>query len=174
MRFLPLFFYSLKYVKEIEMGIETKEKQIGDSTYRINTYATGKNLAFMVRLTKVFGESVPAFFSGLQVEQEDENFADMTAEEFEAFEKKAEGRQGKAFFNAMQTAISLLVDNLDKDDVPKLIEEMVKAAQTQKDGQLVNYESDFAGGGVADLLQVMYFIIEENYDKVFLVGATKN
>jgi len=76
----------------------------------------------------VLGERVPACFSGLKGEQEDVKFADMTAEGLEDYEKKAEGRQGKAFFNAMQTAISLLVDNLDKDDVPKLIEEMVKAA----------------------------------------------
>lgn len=156
------------------MGIEAKEKQIGESIYRINTYATGKNLAFMVRLTKVFGESVPAFFSGLQPEHEDRDFASMGEDEFCAYEKELEGKQGKAFFNAMQTAVGLLVDNLDKDDVPKLIEEMVKAAQTQKDGQLVNYESDFAGAGIANLLQVMYFIIEENYAKVFLVGAIKS
>lgn len=156
------------------MGIETKSKVIGDNTFKINTYATGKNVAFLVRLTKVLGESIPAFFAGLQEEIEDQDFASMSEEEFIAYEKKAEAKQGKKFFDAVGKAVHLLVANMDKDNVPELIESMVKQASTQKNDQLVNYESDFAGDGISDLLQVLYFIIEENYGKVFLAGAIKN
>lgn len=156
------------------MAIETKSKVIGDNTFKINTYSTGKNVAFLVRLTKVLGESIPAFFSGLQAEVEDEDFANMSEEEFAAHEKKAENKQGKAFFDAVGKAVHLLVANMDKDNVPELIETMIKQASTQKNDQLVNYESDFAGAGISDLLQVLYFIIEENYGKVFLASAIKN
>lgn len=145
------------------MAIETKEKVIGNSTYKINTYATGKSLGFMVRLTKVFGESIPAFFSGIAKPESD---VDLSKDQVTA-------KQNSKFFDAMQSAVGLLVANLDKDDVPKLIEEMVKAAQTQKDGQLVSYESDFSGASISDLLQVMYFIIEENYGKAFIEGVIK-
>ena len=56
---------------------------------------------------------------------------------------------------------------MDKDNVPELIESMVKQASTQKNDQLVNYESDFAGDGISDLLQVLYLLLKRTTVKFF-------
>ena len=157
------------------MGIETKEKQIGENTFKINTYATGKSVGFLLRLTKVLGESIPTFFSTLASATED--YVDTTGftdEEFANYEAGVAAKKNKAMFDGIAKAVGLIVSNLDKDNVPELIEQMVKQAQTQKNSVLVNYESDFAGNGISDLVQLLYFIIEENYAKAFLENVIKS
>ena len=123
------------------MAIENKTKSIGNSVYSINTYKTSDSVRFLTRLTKVVGKSFAALIGS---EEEDANIF---------------------------KAIDLLVDNLDKDDVSQLIEQMIKAAQTMKDNKELHYETDFAGDSVGDLFQVLMFIVQENYSKVFPVGA---
>lgn len=157
------------------MAIETKEKQIGENTFRINTYATGKSVGFLLRLTKVMGESIPTFFATIASNVEDyTDVTTLTPEEFAAYEANILAKKNKLMFDGIAKAVNLIVSNLDKDNVPELIEQMVKQAQTQKNGVLVNYEGDFAGSGISDLVQVLYFIIEENYAKAFLENVIKN
>ena len=139
------------------MAIENKTKVIGDAVYGINTYPTSKSVVFLTRLTKVFGDAVPTFFDNIQTSVKD-----------------VEGLSPEEVFQAASKAVHVLVNNMDKDNVPELIEQMVKVAQTTKDDKLINYETDFAGSKIGDLIQVLIFIVMENYGNVFQASAIKS
>ena len=143
------------------MAIETKEVVIGNSNFSINTYATGKSVNILTRLTKVFGEAIPTFFARVAESVDTEG---MTKEQIEAI-------QAQGVMDAAKRAVGVLVSNLDKEDVAALLKDIVMSASTLKDNKPINYENDFSGSDISDLIQLVIFIVMENYGKVFRVSG---
>lgn len=62
--------------------------------------------------------------------------------------------------DAIQKAVSLLVQNLDKDDVNDLIKGLL--SNTTVDGQSVNYDLEFMGD-LGTLFKVLKLVVGANY-----------
>jgi len=62
--------------------------------------------------------------------------------------------------DAIQKAVSLLVQNLDKDDVNDLIKGLL--SNTTVDGQPINYDLEFMGD-LGTLFKVLKFVVGANY-----------
>lgn len=167
------------------MAIETKEKQIGSSSFKINTMANGKRMKYMTRLTKVFGGSLTAMFGGGESAPVDvDTLAAMKAKELAEVSvdapaltpeqevllaKKAEKDQ-EMFAANITKAVNLLVEGLDKEDVGVLVKELYNDSQVQKEGKLADYDNGIEFG---ELLQVLYWIVQENFGSVFQLGGIR-
>lgn len=127
-------------------NLQPVEKTIGADVFSVTPYMAKQNITFMKRLTKVLGKSIGVLFSGGSVSEED-------------------GEDGieKAVDNKIEKAVSLLVDNLDNDNIVELIEDMVKKAGTRKNGKEVNFDLDFGGKNVYQLFQVLMLIYNANW-----------
>lgn len=162
------------------MAIKTVEKQIGDSLFKINTMNNDKLVPFLARLTKVFGQSLTAVFGGndsapqdietLEAIKASQLGSPLTQEQEILLAKKAEQDQ-KLFADNLSKAVSFLVDNMGKEDVPALIKELFIASQVVRDGSTstVGYNDVDLG----ELFQVLLFIVQENFGSVFRLGGIK-
>ena len=68
-------------------------------------------------------------------------------------------------------AVSLLVTNLDNDDVVDLIKKLTSTVQ--KDGKDVNFDIEFAGN-YGTLFKVLQFVIKENFGSFLEINATQS
>lgn len=161
------------------MAIETKEKQIGSSSFKINTMANGKRMKYMTRLTKVFGGSLTAMFGGgdtapvdvdtLQAVKASQEGSPLTPEQEVLLAKKAEKDQ-ELFAANITKATNLLVEGLDKEDVTVLVKELYNDSQVKKDDKLADFDHGIEFG---ELLQVLYWVVQENFGSVFQLGGIR-
>lgn len=160
------------------MAIRTVEKTIGEHVYSFNTMNTGKRMNFLTRMTKAFGESIPAFFgavggagSASDVEtleaikvQEALSFGiegakALTSEQEVLLSKHAE-KQHQAYFDGITKAVGLLVNNMDKENVEVLIKDLIIKSEVSVDSRPVNYDNDFEE--LFDLFTLLFAIVQEN------------
>ena len=71
---------------------------------------------------------------------------------------------------SLTAAVNLLVEGLGKEDVNALVKELYNASQVQKDNVLADFEHGIEFG---ELLQVLFWIVQENFGSVFQLGGIK-
>ncbi len=161
------------------MAIKTVEKQIGDSIFKINTMNNDNRIPLLVRVTKLFSQSLSAIFGGSESAPQDVETMEamevaqinpdaLTSEQKVLLAKKAEKDQ-EIFANSLSKAAGFLVENLDKEDVYLLTKDLFNKSQVVKDNQTVGYNDLELG----ELFQVIFFIINENFSSVFQLGGIK-
>jgi hypothetical protein len=123
-------------------NMEQRSKIIDGVEWSIVPFTTGKGVSLWVKILGVAGESMTSFFSAQN--------------------------EGEAYNQAM----SLLMKNIHKEDLNKLMKELL--ASLRKDGvEIINqYDIEFAAN-YGLLFKLVWFAIQENY-KSFLdiLGAT--
>lgn len=112
---------------------------IGDDRYETTLFTTSKSIKILRRLVKVIGPSMAALF-----ENKDEFGLDDTG--------------------PITKAVSLLSDNIDKEDVVTLLQDIL--SNTTKNGKPINFDIDFMGQ-INTLFKVVVFVVKENYGGFF-------
>lgn len=128
--------------------IRTFEHTVGERVYQITTYPASKGLKILKSLLGIFGPSLTEVFGGIQASDGKELKAENVVVDSAAFSRAAQ----------------LFVDNLDREDISKLIEEMCKGILVG--GQPIAYEIEFASNYGA-LVSVLTAIVTENYSSFF-------
>jgi hypothetical protein len=112
-------------------------------SYVVQPIPAMKGLSYMRRLTKVLGASLAALFSQSQEEGDVEEAG-------------------------LQKAVELLVENMDKEDVEKLIVDLISTVL--KDGKALNFNAEFtANYGI--LFKLLTEVIKVNFGSLFQLGA---
>jgi hypothetical protein len=109
--------------------------QIGDDTYEVTLFTTSRGISILRKLTKTIGPSMAALFEAGSNE----------------FSLDDQGPFTKA--------ISLLADNIDKEDVVALLKDLL--SNTTKNGKAINFDVDFMGK-LVDLFKVAAFAAKVN------------
>lgn len=119
-------------------NMSTIKTTIDGSEWSINPFTTTTGGNYLKRLLKVFGESYTALTTAKSEEE------------------------------ALQLAVTKLIENIDKDDVIGLIKAMLY--DVQKDGKPVNFDMEFARRYKV-LFQVVKFVVKENFGDFFTGNA---
>jgi len=163
------------------MAIRTIEKTIGNSVYSFNTMNTGKRVEFLARITKAFGASITAFFNSTDTAPDDVDTLEaikafseakpLTPEQEVLLAKKQEKDNVKMSDNITK-AVELLIQNMDKENVPALIKDLTVRSEVVINGKpLTNYDTEIEDLG--ELFQLLFSIVQENFGSVFtLSGVT--
>lgn len=123
---------------------ETKTTEIGGNTYAVTLFTTSTSIKLLRRLVKVLGPSLAALFEGTSEFSLDDS-------------------------GPITKAMSLLSDNIDKDDVVELLKDLVK--NTRRNGSEINFDIDFRGK-LTELFQLSVFIVKENYGNFSELAAS--
>lgn len=123
-----------------------REVEIGDVTYSVTTFPAHKGLGYLQKLLKIVGPAIGEIFSKAAVEGGD----------FEAASIEDEALSG---------AIKELTQNMDKENVAQLIQDMIKDGVT-KSGQPVQFNQEFSGNYGA-LVSLVGAIVKDNYSSFF-------
>ena len=113
----------------------TRTKQIGEHEYEVTLFTTSNAIKNFRRLLKVIGPSMAVLFEGSNELSLDDT-------------------------GPIAKAVSLLAENIDKDDVVSLIKDLLST--TMRNGQRINFDLDFMGK-IGDLFKVVIFVVQENY-----------
>lgn len=124
---------------------QAHEVQVGDTLYTITTFPSFKGLGYLQKILAVVGPSLAqAFAAGAAGDNAD----DLVVEE-----------------DTLSQALALLLQNMDKVNVAKLLSDMVKDSVTIN-GQKPAFDQEFSANYGA-LMKVVTAIIKENYSSFF-------
>lgn len=116
--------------------------QIGDNAYETTLFTTTTSIRNFKRLIKVVGPSISVILEGQSELSLDDR-------------------------GPLTKAISLLADNIDKEDVAALLKDLIST--TTRNGQPINFDLDFMGK-LGELFKVIVFVAKENYGGFFEAG----
>jgi len=120
---------------------------IGEKTYTVTTFAAFKGLSYLQKLLAIVGPSIGEAFS-TGAAGDNVALGELTLDQ-----------------DVLSKAIALLIENLDKTNVAKLVTDMVKDGVTVN-GQTVPFDQEFSANYGA-LVTLVGAIIKENYSSFF-------
>ena len=131
------------------MGVQFREREIDERTYRVTQFGATRALKLWTRVSRVF---LPAFAKGLG-----------------AFQGLPEGKSildAEVDFdgNMLSEAVRMLVEQMHADDFAGLAKDLL--ASTTCDGREIEFDLHFAGQ-IPLLLKVLWFVLEVNYGGFF-------
>lgn len=135
--------------------IESKDIIIGDNEYSITTFNASKGLKYLKQLVKVLAPSFAAMAESTGTEITSTDIKDAIADQ-------------TIQTGSLSKAVNLLVDNMDKEDVVELIQNLVASCRcNNKD---INFNIQFAGN-YGELMQLLLEVCTYNYATVFQAGG---
>lgn len=135
--------------------LDSKDIIIGENEYTLQTFPANKGLIYLKQLVKILAPSFAAMAesSGKEVT----NMDVMTAVSDASIQS-----------DTLSRAVTLLVENMDKEDVVELIQNLVKSCR--KNNKEINFNIDFAGN-YGELLSLLVEVCKFNYSSVFQNGG---
>lgn len=122
----------------------SREVQIGEVEYRVTTFAASKGLGYLQKILKIVGPAIGDIFSQVA----ETGIAEASIEDA-----------------ALSKAIKELTQNMDDDNVAKLVQDMIRTGVT-KGGQELKFDQEFSGNYGA-MIQLVAAIIKDNYSSFF-------
>lgn len=160
------------------MAIKTEEKQIGSSSFKINTLNNERRMEFTPRLIKLFGDSIPTLIVSLSGEvaasdvetleavKAQQEGLDLTPEQEVLLSKRSE-RSQEIFASGVTKASQMFIAGLGREDITGLAKDLYSKSQVQKDNKLVGFNDvEFD-----ELVQILIWILVENFAPLFRVGG---
>lgn len=156
------------------MGVETKEKKIGEAVYAVTQLPARRALRLKARLLKMFGASATQLLL-TALEPEEKKPSEMNKEELEVYEKTSAVERyriqdlRKA---SVVKGIQLLAQGLDDKTFDELCMELLQNVRrngVEMTGSSV--DMDFAGN-LTELYTVIAFMLEVNFADFFLVAPS--
>jgi len=135
--------------------IQSKDILIGDTEYSMTTFTASKGLTYLKQLVKVLAPSFAAM-------------AESAGSEVTSNDIKNAVLDQTLQADALSKAVTLLVENMDKEDVVQLIQNLV--ASCRRNGKDINFNIDFAGN-YSELMQILLEVCKYNYASAFQAGG---
>jgi len=134
------------------MAIQNKTFYVGDVEYSVTSFTASKGLQYVKQLSKIIAPSMAAL-AGNNTELP--NLAEMTV---------ADATLEDGFLKAA----TLLVENMDKEDVVQLIKNLVSSCR--RDNKDINFDQDYSCN-YGELVKVLIEVVKFNFSDVFPKGA---
>lgn len=136
------------------MGIEAREKRIGDHVYRVTLHGTKAGLKLLVRVTKILGPGAGSFIGGLG--------------------RDAIGLDG-ALANGAAEALHDFAARLNETEVLGIADEFARqtvvVVDSETEPRLCDIFDDHFAGRYDLLLQWLGFCLEVNYGSFFVARS---
>ena len=158
------------------MGIETKEKKIGEAVYSVTQLPARRSLRLKAKLIKMFGTSITQLLL-TGTESAEKSLDEMSKKERENF--LSVNPVDRCQINEMRKSsvvkgIQLLAETIDEKVFDELIGELLQGVR--RDGvELTSSVIDHVfAGELMTLYHVIWFVLEVNYADFFALGGIGN